>query len=38
MYSVRTSDQDSSLTIAAGWGGITGVGSPNAGWLTSVSG
>jgi subtilase family serine protease len=38
VHSVRTFDQDSSLTIAAGWDDVTGVGSPNAGWLTSVSG
>jgi subtilase family serine protease len=38
VYSVRTFNQDSSLTIGAGWDDITGVGSPNAGWLTSVSG
>jgi subtilase family serine protease len=36
VYSVRTFDQDSSLTIAPGWDDVTGVGSPNPGWLTSV--
>jgi subtilase family serine protease len=38
VYSVRTFNQDSSLAIAPGWDDVTGVGSPNAGWLTSVSG
>ncbi len=37
VYSVRTFDEDSSLTLAKGWDDVTGVGSPNAGWLTSVS-
>ena len=36
VYSVRTFDQDSSLTTVKGWDDVTGVGVPNAGWLTSV--
>jgi subtilase family serine protease len=35
LYSVRTFDQDSSLALKRGWDNITGVGSPNAGWLTT---
>ncbi|HEV7209241.1 MAG TPA: S53 family peptidase [Mycobacteriales bacterium] len=34
-YSVRTFDQDSSLFTAPGWDDVTGVGSPNASYLTS---
>ncbi len=37
LYSVRTFNQDSSLKIAPGWDPVTGIGSPNPGWLTSVS-
>jgi subtilase family serine protease len=37
VYSVRTFNQDSSLQIAPGWDDVTGIGSPNANWLTSVS-
>ncbi len=37
LYSVRTFNQDSSLTTVAGWDDVTGVGSPNSGWLTSIS-
>lgn len=37
LYSVRTFDQDSSLTTVAGWDDVTGIGSPNSGWLTSIS-
>ena len=37
VYSVRTFKQDSSLQIGPGWDDVTGVGSPNAKWLTSVS-
>jgi subtilase family serine protease len=36
-YSVRTFNQDSSLSISTGWDDVTGVGSPNPGWLTSVA-
>ncbi len=36
LYSVRTFNQDSSLRIRRGWDDVTGVGSPNAGWVTSV--
>lgn len=36
LYSVRVFNRDSSLGTAAGWDDVTGVGSPNAGWLTSV--
>ncbi|HEY2982764.1 MAG TPA: serine protease, partial [Jatrophihabitantaceae bacterium] len=37
LYSVRTFGQDSSLSLARGWDDVTGIGSPNAGWLTSVN-
>jgi subtilase family serine protease len=33
VYSVRTFNQDSSLKLSPGWDNITGVGSPNSGWL-----
>ena len=36
VYSVRTFDQDSSLSLSPGWDNITGLGSPNSGWLTAV--
>jgi len=36
LYSVRTFDQDSSLTVGPGWDDVTGLGSPNTGWLTAV--
>jgi subtilase family serine protease len=36
LYSVRTFDQDSSLAVKRGWDDVTGVGSPNAAWLTSL--
>jgi subtilase family serine protease len=36
-YSVRTFNQDSSLAVRRGWDNVTGVGSPNASWLTSLS-
>ena len=36
-YTVRTFNQDSSLKITRGWDDVTGIGSPNAGWLTSVA-
>ena len=36
LYSVRTFDQDSSLTVGPGWDDVTGLGSPNAGWLTAT--
>ena len=36
LYSVRTFNQDSTLSLARGWDDVTGVGSPNARWLTSV--
>jgi len=32
----RTFDQDSSLTVGPGWDDVTGLGSPNAGWLTAT--
>ena len=35
-YSVRTFNQDSSLTTHAGWDDVTGLGSANPGWLTAV--
>ena len=37
LYSVRTFNQDSTLALARGWDDVTGIGSPNAGWLTSVN-
>ncbi len=37
LYSVRTFNQDSSLAVRRGWDDVTGVGSPNASWLTSLS-
>ena len=37
LYSVRTFNQDSTLKVVQGWDDVTGIGSPNAGWLTSVS-
>ena len=33
LYSVRTFNEDSSLSIAKGWDDVTGIGSPNPGWL-----
>lgn len=35
-YSVRTFDQDSSLTVTKGWDNVTGVGVPNPGWLIAL--
>ena len=35
LYSVRTFNQDASLAVRRGWDDVTGVGSPNASWLTS---
>jgi subtilase family serine protease len=36
LYSVRTFDQDTSLDVNPGWDDVTGLGSPNSGWLTAV--
>jgi len=36
-YTVRTFNQDSSLRVTRGWDDVTGIGSPNARWITSVS-
>lgn len=36
-YTVRTFNQDSSLKVTRGWDDVTGIGSPNARWITSVS-
>jgi subtilase family serine protease len=36
-YSVRTFNQDSSLAVRRGWDNVTGVGSPNAKWLTMLT-
>jgi subtilase family serine protease len=36
-YSVRTFNQDSSLAVKQGWDDVTGIGSPKAAWLTSLS-
>jgi subtilase family serine protease len=38
LYSVRTFNQDSSLKVKKGWDEVTGVGSPNTGWLTAFGG
>lgn len=35
IYSVRTWDQDSSLKTQEGWDDVTGIGSPNDGYLTA---
>ncbi|WP_375498051.1 protease pro-enzyme activation domain-containing protein [uncultured Jatrophihabitans sp.] len=35
LYSVRTFGQDSSLVVTKGYDQVTGVGVPNAGWLTA---
>jgi len=37
LYSVRQFNQDSSLSLAPGWDTVTGIGTPNAGWLTSIT-
>jgi subtilase family serine protease len=36
LYSVRTFDQDLSLAVNPGWDDVTGLGSPNSGWLSAV--
>jgi subtilase family serine protease len=36
VYSVRTFNHDSSLTVNRGWDNVTGLGSPNHGWLTAI--
>jgi subtilase family serine protease len=36
LYSVRTFNHDSSLDTGPGWDDVTGLGSPNSGWLTAV--
>jgi subtilase family serine protease len=36
LYSVRTFDQDTSLDVNPGWDNVTGLGSPNSGWLTAL--
>jgi subtilase family serine protease len=36
LYSVRTFDQDTSLTVTPGWDNVTGLGTPNSGWLTAT--
>jgi len=33
LYSVRTFNQDSSLTVTRGWDDVTGLGSPNTAWF-----
>ena len=38
VYSVRTFDQDSSLVVTKGWDDVTGVGTPNASFITSFGG
>ena len=37
LYTVRTFDQDSTLSVAKGWDDVTGVGTPSAGYLTSLT-
>jgi subtilase family serine protease len=37
LYSVRQFNMDASLAIAPGWDDVTGIGSPNPGWLTSIT-
>ncbi len=37
LYSIRTFNQDSSLVTKAGWDDVTGVGTPNTGFLNSFS-
>lgn len=37
VYSVRTFNQDSSLQTTAGYDLVTGLGTPNSGWLTQFS-
>lgn len=36
VYSVRTFNSDSSLSTGPGWDYVTGLGSPNAGWLAAL--
>jgi len=36
VYSVRALGRDSSLALGTGWDEVTGIGSPNAGWITSI--
>ena len=36
-YSVRTFDQDSSLTVAKGWDDVTGLGSGSPAWITALT-
>jgi subtilase family serine protease len=35
LYSVRTFNQDSTLSLAKGWDQVTGIGSPTPAWLTA---
>jgi hypothetical protein len=36
LYSVRTFNQDSSLSVGPGWDNVTGLGSPNTSWFTAT--
>ncbi|HEX4226293.1 MAG TPA: S53 family peptidase, partial [Pseudonocardiaceae bacterium] len=36
LYSVRTFDQDATLSTATGWDDVTGIGAANPGYLTSL--
>ena len=36
LYSVRTFNQDTSLSVGPGWDDVTGLGTPNAGWLSAL--
>ena len=38
LYTVRTFNQDSSLTTTQGWDTVTGLGSPNPKWITTPVG
>jgi subtilase family serine protease len=37
LYSVRTFNQDSSLTIKKGWDDVTGVGAGSPAWITAIA-
>ena len=37
LYSIRTFNQDSSLTTTPGWDDVTGIGSPTPAYLTSIA-
>lgn len=37
MPSLRTFNHDTSLTVGPGWDNVTGLGTPNSGWLIAIS-